>query len=169
MTSDRDRRAALADIAVSRLESDAAGSSRTRRSLRWTAAACVAVALLAVAGFGLWRTYDDAVNGGPNDAGLVKAVGRGDADRVAALLARGADPDADTFGDGLFGPVGESALHLAVRNGDAEIVALLLKAGADPNRQEVGRPPLDFAAPGSEAERLLIGAGATRSPSPAIR
>jgi ankyrin repeat protein len=89
----------------------------------------------------------------------------GDAERVAVLLAAGADPQATAKN-------GASALACAGRSGDPERVRLLLGAGADPMPPCVedrgGQPwlfgfrdPLFMACESGSAEcvRLLLGAG----------
>lgn len=89
----------------------------------------------------------------------------GDAARVSALLAAGADPSA-------VGPNGATALARAAESADAERVRLLLRAGADPMPSCVevhgGHPwlmpfrdPLCMAAEHGpiESVRLLIEAG----------
>ena len=69
------------------------------------------------------------------------AARSGDTDRLAALLAEGADPDpVDTSG--------ESPLYTAAARGQTEVVArLLAEPGVDPNRRsERGWGPLTAAA-----------------------
>lgn len=90
----------------------------------------------------------------------------GDADRVAVLLAAGADPNAAAMN-------GSSALACAARSGDPARVRLLLAAGADPMPTCVGEPggypwfavfrdPLMMAAESGSAAcvRMLLDAGA---------
>lgn len=79
-----------------------------------------------------------------------------DADCIRALLAAGADANADD-GDGF------SALHLAVKRNEPAIVRLLIEAGANLNPLTVyGWTPLLFAAEEGREEcaRLLLEAGA---------
>jgi hypothetical protein len=82
---------------------------------------------------------------------LVAAVVRGDAAEVAALVRRGADPDAADRS-------GWTALHLAAETGDAALAGLLLDAGALPDMRSRARgTPLDVAerAGRTEIARLL--------------
>jgi hypothetical protein len=90
---------------------------------------------------------------GDDDAyrGLVAAVARGDAAQVAALVRRGADPDAADRS-------GWTGLHLAAETGDLTLARLLLDAGAHPDLRSRARgTPLDVAERGGRAEmaRLL--------------
>jgi ankyrin repeat protein len=89
---------------------------------------------------------------------LMMAVKRKDnAEGVAWLLARGADPDLANF-------KGRTALHLAARDGRAEHVELLLEAGVEVNaRDERGETPLQYAHDGGHValERMLRDAGGT--------
>jgi ankyrin repeat protein len=66
-----------------------------------------------------------------SDRELAEAAGAGDAGRVRALLAAGADPDA-------LGPDGAAPLHLAAQAGHRDAVAALLAGGADIDRQREG-------------------------------
>jgi hypothetical protein len=75
------------------------------------------VTLLTVLGAHLHKAY------GLNEP-LVSAAMSGDAKRVRALLARGADPNA-TWEDGT------SAIEYAKRGGHAAVIELLRKAGAN--------------------------------------
>ena len=87
----------------------------------------------------------------------------GGAETVRALLAAGADPDADVAN-----PFGVRPLHSAASVGDHESVRALLEAGADPDvRQQGGYTPLHSAAHNDDAElvRLLLDHGA----DPALR
>ena len=80
---------------------------------------------------------------------------KNNANRVAWLLERGADPDVGNFS-------GRTALHLAARDGRAEHVRLLLAAGASVNvRDERGDTPLQYAhnAGHKIVERMLRNAG----------
>jgi ankyrin repeat protein len=77
---------------------------------------------------------------------------------VRALLAAGADPDADADN-----PLRVRPLHSAVASRDRESVTALLEAGADPNvRQQGGFTPLHGAAHAGDAEmvKLLLAHGA---------
>jgi uncharacterized protein len=82
-----------------------------------------------------------------------RAVSRGDGQTVAALLARGFDPNARDAN-------GQTALHLALRDDSPTVVeALLAHPAVDVNAQnEVGESPLMMAALRGQltaAERLL--------------
>jgi ankyrin repeat protein len=86
----------------------------------------------------------------------------GDAERVRALLAAGADPEVTGYN-------GRSALARAAGSGDGERVRLLLEAGASPAPDSVESP---FQVPLNEAVRsdslacvrLLLAAGAAVTP-----
>jgi len=89
---------------------------------------------------------------------LLAAVRKGDADRVKALLAQGADVNAKS-------PYGATGLFFAADRGNVEIVKILLDRGADVNVKDTfyGATALTWAA---EKERwdviqLLLGKGAT--------
>lgn len=68
------------------------------------------------------------------------AAGRGDAARVRALLAAGADPAA------LDSAIGASPLHHAAQSGSVDVVRLLLEAGA----------PVDLQAPSHGMTPLMV-------------
>ena len=90
------------------------------------------------------------------DAPLIAAAKSGDAARVGALLAAGADARAAS-------PDGTSALHWAARAAAAEAVERLLAAGADAeSANRYGVTPLALAAQSGEpaAVRALLAAGA---------
>jgi ankyrin repeat protein len=73
---------------------------------------------------------------------LLAAVGR--ADKVRALLAGGADPNA--FRGVMHMHHGASVLHVAAYSGSAEVVAALLEGGADPDTTTTGgQRPVDVA------------------------
>jgi uncharacterized protein len=85
----------------------------------------------------------------------------GGVETVRALLAAGADPDADADN-----PFRVRRLHSAASVGDRESVRALLEAGANPNlRQQGGYTPLHTAAHNDDAElaRLLLDHGADPS------
>ncbi len=72
-----------------------------------------------------------------------EAVGAGDRDRVAALLARDAALASQIADD----PTQQLPLHVAAAAGETEIAALLVEAGADINAGDIdGSTPLDVAA-----------------------
>jgi ankyrin repeat protein len=82
----------------------------------------------------------------------------GGGETVRALLAAGADPDADADN-----PLRVRPLHSAVASRDRESAAALLEAGADPDvRQQGGFTPLHGAAHAGDAEmvKLLLAHGA---------
>ena len=82
----------------------------------------------------------------------------GGAEAVRAILATGADPDADA--DNTFNV---RPIHSAVAVGDHASARALLEAGADPNvEQQGGHTPLDAALhhQDSEMEELLRRHGA---------
>jgi len=90
---------------------------------------------------------------------LAAAVARGDAAQVAALVGRGADPNAADRS-------GWTALHLAAATGDTALARLLLDAGAHPDpRSRAWGTPLDIAETTGRTEiaRLLRGHGARGS------
>lgn len=89
---------------------------------------------------------------------LTRAALDGDAQRVQALLAQGADPDERDGGGG-------TALIVAARNGHLDVMRALVKGGADVNRRD-GRfnhwTPLVHAIHKRQdaAARLLLASGA---------
>jgi uncharacterized protein len=90
---------------------------------------------------------------GQSYEGFFGAVNRGDGQSVAALLARGFDPNARD-------PQGQTALHLALRDDSPKVVdALLAHPALDVNAlNEAGESPLMMAALKGQvgaAERLL--------------
>lgn len=110
----------------------------------------LAAALLAAAPFVLPGAAAAA------DAPLIAAARTGDAGRVAALLAEGADARAAA-------PDGTTALHWAARAAAAGVVEQLLAAGADPERaSRHGVTPLALAAQSGEPAVVgaLLAAGA---------
>jgi len=71
---------------------------------------------------------------------LCRAVSTNDVERVAALLANGANPNCTDCQQ-------RSVLHLAACRGYCDIVRLLLERGADPNiKDPLGNTPLHLAA-----------------------
>ena len=91
---------------------------------------------------------------------LFNAVRDQDAERVRALLAEGAEPDAGAFSplQGTFSP-----LHLAAQNGSFELVQMLISAKATPRQNETGLSPLASAAFAMQLRMLdlLLEAGAS--------
>lgn len=79
---------------------------------------------------------------------LRRAADRGDAARVAELLAQGADPNAHNR-------FGSTALHLAARHGHLSVVELLLAHGAAASRRDNhGNTPAVLATWGVHREVL---------------
>ena len=113
---------------------------------------------LEAAALGRLDGLDPHARGADGFTALHLAAFFGGADAVKALLAAGADPDADAEN-----PLRVRPLHSAVAARDREAVRALLQAGADPNvRQQGGYTPLHGAAHnGDEAlVALLIEHGA---------
>jgi ankyrin repeat protein len=101
---------------------------------------------------------DPQARGADGFTALHLAAFFGGAETVRALLAAGADPDADAEN-----PLRVRPLHSAVASRDRESAAALLEAGADPNvRQQGGFTPLHGAAHAGDAEmvKLLLAHGA---------
>jgi ankyrin repeat protein len=101
---------------------------------------------------------DAAARGADGFTSLHLAAFFGGGETVRALLAAGADPDADAEN-----PLRVRPLHSAVAAHDRESVTALLEAGADPNvTQRGGFTPLHGAAHAGDAEmvRLLLAHGA---------
>jgi ankyrin repeat protein len=104
---------------------------------------------------------DPAARSGDGFTSLHLAAFFGGADAVRALLAAGADPDADDAN-----PFKVRPLHSAVSVGDADATRALLEAGANPNvHQQGGYTPLHSAAHNDDADlvRLLLVHGADAS------
>ena len=101
---------------------------------------------------------DLSVRGGDGFTPLHLAAFFGGAPAVKAILARGADPDADAHNT-----FGVRPIHSATAVNDDESVRALLEAGADPNvTQQGGYTPLDAARrnENAEIEQLLLEHGA---------
>jgi hypothetical protein len=91
---------------------------------------------------------DLSVRGGDGFTPLHLAAFFGGAEAVRAILATGADPDADNENTFKVHPI-----HSAVAVGDHASVRALLEAGADPNvEQEGGYTPLTAAIHHKDAE-----------------
>jgi uncharacterized protein len=119
---------------------------------------------LEAAALGRTENLDPGARGGDGFTSLHLAAFFGGPEPVKALLAMGADPDADK--DNTFGV---HPIHSACAVRDHESVRLLLEAGANPNvRQEGGFTPLDAAAHHDDAEltRLLLEHGAEPKANP---
>jgi uncharacterized protein len=126
-------------------------------------AAGAEVSPLEAAALGDLTRLDPHARGADGFTALHLAAFFGGAEAVRALLAAGADPDADAEN-----PLRVFPLHSAVAARDREAVAALLDAGADPNvTQRGGFTPLHGAAHAGDAEivALLLAHGA----DPALR
>lgn len=93
---------------------------------------------------------------------LHRAAAWGDAAKVRALLARGADVKARVISDEPYSSEwGNTALHEAAKAGDAGCVTALLAAGADAGAvNQRGIAPLHLARRHQEITRALLKAGA---------
>jgi uncharacterized protein len=121
-------------------------------------AAGAEVGPLEAAALGELDKLDPDARGADGFTALHLAAFFGGADSVRALLAAGADANADAEN-----PLRVRPLHSAVASRDCESVRALLEAGAEPNVvQQGGFTPLHGAAHAGEAEmvRLLIAHGA---------
>jgi len=116
---------------------------------------------LEAAALGRVDGLDPHARGADGFTALHLAAFFGGADAVGALLAAGADANADTQN-----PLAVRPLHSAVAAHDRESVRLLLEAGADPNvEQQGGFTPLDGARHQGDEEmvQLLLDHGAQDS------
>jgi ankyrin repeat protein len=124
-------------------------------------AAGAEVGPLEAAALGDLARLDPDARGADGFTALHLAAFFGGADAVRALLAAGADADADAEN-----PLRVRPLHSAVASRDRESVRALLEAGADPNVvQQGGFTPLHGAAHAGDAEmvRMLLEHGADRA------
>jgi hypothetical protein len=113
---------------------------------------------LEAAALGRTAQLDPGARGADGFTALHLAAFFGGAEAVRALLAAGADANADAEN-----PLHVRPLHSAVAARDLESVRALLEAGADPNvRQQGGFTPLDGAQhiPDEKMVRLLREHGA---------
>jgi ankyrin repeat protein len=95
---------------------------------------------------------DLSVRGGDGFTPLHLAAFFGGAEAVKAILATGADPDADADNTFKVRPI-----HSAVAVGDHESARALLEAGADPNvEQQGGYTPLDAALQHDDTEMIAL-------------
>ena len=104
------------------------------------------------------KEADLSVRGGDGFTPLHLAAFFGGAEAVRAILATGADPNADADNTFKVRPI-----HSATAVGDYESVSALLEAGADPNvTQQGGYTPLDAARrnENTQIEQLLLEHGA---------
>jgi ankyrin repeat protein len=98
------------------------------------------------------RDADLSVRGGDGFTPLHLAAFFGGAEAVKAILATGADPDADADNTFKVRPI-----HSAVAVGDHESARALLEAGADPNvEQQGGYTPLDAALQHDDTEMIAL-------------
>ena len=147
-----------ADMLLSTMHS---ATARAKAALR-CAAKTVALGLLLVpCVFAFPRVFaasQDAVLELLERDDLIAAVAKNDGERVAALLAAGANVNEARY-------EGVAALHLAAVGGDAAIVAQLLKAGANVHAAAEGTAatPLHMAAANrdSAVAKALLNAGAS--------
>jgi hypothetical protein len=124
-------------------------------------AAGAEVGPLEAAALGDLARLDPDARGADGFTALHLAAFFGGAEAVRALLAAGADADADAEN-----PLRVRPLHSAVASRDRESVRALLDAGADPNVvQQGGFTPLHGAAHAGDAEmvRMLLEHGADRA------
>jgi uncharacterized protein len=124
-------------------------------------AAGAPVGPLEAAALGRAEGLDPHARGGDGFTSLHLAAFFGGGETVRALLAAGADADADADN-----PLQVRPLHSAVAARDRESVAALLGSGADPNvRQRGGITPLHGAAHAGDAAmvELLLAHGADPS------
>jgi uncharacterized protein len=95
---------------------------------------------------------------------LFDAIGKQDVKRVAALLSRGADPNAALAAPPHWRPLEAAIEEVSWYDGPLEIVRLLLQAGADPNAWDDDNriTPLHSATRANNREtiRLMLEAGA---------
>ena len=124
-------------------------------------AAGAEVGPLEAAALGRVDGLDPQARGADGFTALHLAAFFGGADAVGALLAAGADANADAEN-----PLSVRPLHSAVAARDRESVRLLLEAGADPNvEQQGGFTPLDGARHQGDEKmvQLLLDHGAQDS------
>jgi hypothetical protein len=107
---------------------------------------------LEAAALGDLTRLDPDARGGDGFTSLHLAAFFGGAATVRALLAAGAEPDADADN-----PLRVRPLHSAVASHDRESVRALLEAGADPNvAQRGGFTPLHGAAHAGDGEMVAL-------------
>lgn len=127
-----------------------AGRAEQAAALKAAGARPVAGRTLAVSGDAsdrLMRGNQDAYAGWPD---VVVAATRRNPEKLKALLASGADPNAVV-------PGGSTALVAAVEAGATRSVPLLLDAGADPSRADArGRTPLEAAVALGDADTVVL-------------
>ena len=130
------------------------------RSPRW---ATLAIAAVLVAAAGTALAGATLAGAAPAESPLIAAARAGDAERVAGLLERGADPRAAS-------PDGTTALHWAARAAQATAVELLLAAGVDPAAaNRYGVTPLAIAAENGDAASVAALLDAGVDPNAATR
>jgi len=114
--------------------------------------ACLAVCLVgwAASGAAAPRTGPGAVlREGHGNTPLHVAAAQGDAEKVAALIAAGANVKATSHNR-------STALHLAAWSGNADVIKLLLAAGAEPLAQDYDyRTPLHYSSTKAAVDAVL--------------
>lgn len=89
-------------------------------------------------------------------ADVYEAIKAGNADDVATLLQKGANPNRDGAG----GLMGGTPLMWATGNSDLKIMRVLIKGGANLNQKTNGGYTALMQAPSPQAAQLLLNAGA---------